>query len=413
MWSKDFALLWLASLASATGFAFLLPTLPLYVKSLGGQDAEVGFVVGIFGIAALVARVFAGRALDLQGRKRPLMAGASLVLVAMLLLTVTASVHLTLLVRFLHGAGFGVASTAGLAKAADLAPPKRRGEALGYYSNAQMMATGAGPAIAFWLLALPGLPLRGFPLLFVACGAVTLLQLLLVLFVDEPHRLSVDQAAVAAGHGTSGFFSRTAVPTAVAMFFVSFALGGVFTFMPIYLSAENTQYISVFFLVNTIVATVSLPLAGTLADRFGRQVVTIPLMVLASVGAVSLAFSPSLPVVLVSAILSGVGFGALSPTLLAFVMDSAKPQERGAATATFLAGTDIGIATGSMILGLVVQAAGFSAMFLVAGGVITLGLVYFLTFHRLFVRWQVNLELALAGESLPTERVRDTVGQER
>lgn len=380
LWSTDFSLLYLTSLASFLGFQVLVPTLPLFLKGLGGQDAEVGLLLGIFSGAALAARLLVGRALDQWGRKRPLVVGVLLVLVAMLLYYLTTSIPLLMLSRCFHGIGFGIVTTAGPAIGADVAPRSRRGEAMGFLGNAQSIATGVGPVLGLWLLGAGPLPLHGFSLLFAVCGAVAGLQLLSALAIGESNQ---SEAVDSAPKGrSSDFFSRRALPTAIVMFFAAFAFGAVLSYAPIYLSAESTQTLSIFFLVNAVVTTVALPICGTLADRVGRQAVAVPLMIIWPVGVATLAISPTLPVAIVSGVLGGLGFGALMPTLTAHVMDVVKPEERGAAMATFMAAVDIGIAAGSMLLGIVVQVSGFPAMFLGASGVAALGLIAFLANSR-------------------------------
>lgn len=36
------------------GFQMLIPTLPVYVKEIGGTSSNIGFVVGMFTVAALL-----------------------------------------------------------------------------------------------------------------------------------------------------------------------------------------------------------------------------------------------------------------------------------------------------------------------------------------------------------------------
>ncbi|MCG6171666.1 MFS transporter, partial [Anoxybacillus sp. LAT_11] len=51
------------------GFQMTLPTLPLFVEHLGGNDQLIGLVVGIFTFSALLVRPFAGHALETKGRR--------------------------------------------------------------------------------------------------------------------------------------------------------------------------------------------------------------------------------------------------------------------------------------------------------------------------------------------------------
>lgn len=69
IWTRDFIFICLANFFVFLGFQMTLPTIPLFVKHLGGTDQLIGFVVGIFTFSALLLRPFAGHALESKGRK--------------------------------------------------------------------------------------------------------------------------------------------------------------------------------------------------------------------------------------------------------------------------------------------------------------------------------------------------------
>src|SRR5699024_610780 len=68
IWTRDFIFIWLANFFVFLGFQMTLPTLPLYVKELGGNDQMIGIIVGIFTFSALLVRPYAGHALESKGR---------------------------------------------------------------------------------------------------------------------------------------------------------------------------------------------------------------------------------------------------------------------------------------------------------------------------------------------------------
>src|SRR5579875_2068683 len=69
IWTKDFVLICLANFFIFLGFQMTLPTIPLFVEHLGGNDQLIGFVIGIFTFSALLLRPFAGHALESKGRR--------------------------------------------------------------------------------------------------------------------------------------------------------------------------------------------------------------------------------------------------------------------------------------------------------------------------------------------------------
>jgi len=72
----------------------------------------------------------------------------------------------------------------------------------------------------------------------------------------------------------------------------------------------------------------------------------------------------------------------LYPTLVALVADRAPDEERGLAIGTLSGAWDVGVAIGSPLIALLVQSRGYSAGFLAAATVTSLGLLTFLTLER-------------------------------
>ena len=52
-----------------TGFYLLVPTLPLFIKEIGGNESQVGLMMGMFTIVAVVIRPIIGGMLDQYGRR--------------------------------------------------------------------------------------------------------------------------------------------------------------------------------------------------------------------------------------------------------------------------------------------------------------------------------------------------------
>lgn len=52
-----------------TGFYLLVPTLPLFIKEIGGNESQVGLMMGMFTIGAVVIRPIIGGMLDQYGRR--------------------------------------------------------------------------------------------------------------------------------------------------------------------------------------------------------------------------------------------------------------------------------------------------------------------------------------------------------
>src|SRR3989338_606208 len=143
--TRNFVLTSFSTVAIFTSFYFLLVTLPIYILQLGGTKSQIGLVIGVFTISSVVLRPFMGREVDKRGRKNMLLAGSLVVLISMLLYNHVTSVTALLLLRVFHGFGWGAATTAASTLIADIAPPSRRGEAMGIFGISANAAMAVGP----------------------------------------------------------------------------------------------------------------------------------------------------------------------------------------------------------------------------------------------------------------------------
>jgi MFS family permease len=70
-----------------------------------------------------------------------------------------------------------------------------------------------------------------------------------------------------------------------------------------------------------------------------------------AVGLALLAWTPSVPVFLLGAIVFGIGTGLNSPTLYAWTIDLSHPERRGRGVATMYIALEVGIGIGALLAG--------------------------------------------------------------
>jgi MFS family permease len=180
LFSKNFILTSLSTFTLFSSFYFLLITLPIYIQKIGGTESEIGLIIGVFTISAVVLRPFIGQEVDRRGRKIILISGLLVFLVSMLLYIYTNSVTSLLLLRIFHGIGWGAATTAATTLIADIAPPSRRGEAMGIFGISSNVAMAIGPVLSIILL-----QAYDFPIIFAIGAGIALVSLLLALPISE------------------------------------------------------------------------------------------------------------------------------------------------------------------------------------------------------------------------------------
>ncbi len=162
IWTRDFVLICLANFFVFLGFQMTLPTIPLFVERLGGNDQMIGMVVGIFTFSALIIRPFAGHALESKGRGFVYLIGLAIFVVFVGSFGFVMGFALLFLLRIIQGIGWGFSTTASGTLATDIIPAKRRGEGMGYYGLSGNLAMAFGPALGLTLAGIDRLP----PLVF-------------------------------------------------------------------------------------------------------------------------------------------------------------------------------------------------------------------------------------------------------
>ncbi len=347
LFTKNFVLTNLSTFALFTSFYFLLITLPLYIQKLGGSESQIGYIIGVFTISAVLLRPFIGREIDKRGRKKLLLAGMVIFLVSMVLYDYTKDVTSLLLLRILQGMGWGAATTAASTLIADIAPPSRRGEAMGIFGMSSNVAMAIGPVLSIMLL-----KAYDYPLLFAVCAAIALVSLLLVLPISEEVVI----------RPKTPLFSKEALFPSGLMFTISLTYGSIVSFLPLYQEKQGMANPGIFFSVFAVTLILVRALAGKISDIKGREFVIVPGMIIITLGLWLVATAGSLAAFLAAALLYGLGFGLFHPAMMALLVDRVSPQGRGAAMGTFTAAFDLGIGIGSIMMGMVLQYAGASSM---------------------------------------------------
>ena len=365
LFTRDFILLCLGTFLFAGSMFLLFAVLPVFVvEELHGADSQVGLIMGAFALSALLVRPMTGRLVDQWSRKTLLSIGALIYCLAPALYTQVESVPVMLGLRLFHGLGIAAYTTAAGVIVADLAPPSRRGEGMGYYGMSLNLAMTIGPALGVMLIGY-----IGYNALFWLCAALALGSLVLSQLIQEPAR------APQVGPPSRQWVSRTALFPGFIAVCMTFTFGAVVSFLPLFVKASNLGNPGIYFSVYSIVVVVSRPFAGRLSDRFGRAAVIVPGLGCLAVAMITLAFSSTLPGILIAAALQGLGFGGVQPSIMALVVERSPTHERGAALATLMGAFDVGVGLSSIALGAVLEYTDFMVMFLCAGGVALVGAI--------------------------------------
>ncbi|WP_203930763.1 MFS transporter [Virgisporangium ochraceum] len=106
---------------------------------------------------------------------------------------------------------------------------------------------------------------------------------------------------------------------------------------PLYQARDgfSTFMVTVVFAVYAVGVVISLLLAGHISDRVGRRRVLVPALALELVAAVLFLADPSLPVLLVARLVTGLGVGMITATATAYLLDLHTAHRPGASRQRF------------------------------------------------------------------------------
>jgi len=370
IWTKDFVLIFMANFFVFLGFQMTLPTIPLFVKELGGNDQLIGIVVGIFTFSALLLRPYAGHALESRGRGFVYLTGLSIFVVSIGAYAFIGSIILLFVIRFVQGAGWGFSTTAGGTIATDLIPPKRRGEGMGYFGLSGNMALAFGPAL--------GLSLAGvisFSHLFLICAGLGLVAFLLA---SQIKYRKVEKLPDKTTTVKFDIFEKTALQPSMLLFFITVTFGGIATYLPLYALEKNIHGIEFYFLVYAIFLIISRTFAGRIYDLRGHIYVFLPGALLIFIAMILLSWLPNMGVMLIAAALYGLGFGSVQPALQAWSVEKAPSNRKGMANATFFSFFDLGIGVGAMTFGQLAFLFGYGSIYATAAGSVFLSMLLYI-----------------------------------
>src|SRR5699024_1625795 len=116
--------------------------------------------------------------------------------------------------RLLQGIGLGMATTATGTIVAQVIPPSRNGEGIGYFSMSIVLATAIGPLIGVSMI-----DAFGYTSVFAFSLAMAIISLVLGVFVKAPviEKLETSETeSESKGFKLSNYFELKAIPVSVA-----------------------------------------------------------------------------------------------------------------------------------------------------------------------------------------------------
>jgi MFS family permease len=379
LWTKDFLIDSLVNFFIYLTYYLLILIMTEYATEyFQASPSDAGLASGIFIIGALVGRLFAGSSIDRVGRKKTLYAGLMFFLVTTLLYFIVNSLVFLFVVRFLHGIGFGVASTATGTIVSSIIPNERRGEGTGYYALSTTLASAIGPFLGMFLI-----QYASFEDIFTLCTILLSVCFIAVFFLKVPAlELTKGQLNQIKRFKLSNFFEYHALPIAIISALIGLSFSSILSFLASYTKEIDLIYAgSFFFIIYATSILISRPFTGIWFDKKGENFVMYPSFVLFTLGLIILSQAYHSFFLFLAAIFVGTGYGTFISSAQAIAVKVSPHHRLGLATSTYFIFLDVGIGMGPFLLGLLIPTMGFRRVYILAAIVVFLCIFFYFFLH--------------------------------
>jgi len=359
----------------------LLPTAPYRILELGGDTFAAGLFLGFLTYASALSAPFTGALADRVGRRRTLVVASLAIACFSVAYALARSTVVLLALVLAHGVFWSGLLSASAAYLTGLVPESRRAEGIAYWGLSTIFATAVAPALGLFIYRH-----GGWAWLCVSLLVLDLAMTGIALSLEESREAGAVAASPAGGaRRLLDLVEWRVFAVALSLFLCSFGYGGITSFVALYAEKNGIEPRSLYFTVFSAAVLVTRPFTGRLADRIGYVRILLPCFACVAVAFALLAVAATRPLLALSALFFGVGFGNLYPAFVAHVIRHVSEARRGAAFGGVLAAFDTGIGTGSIALGWIIGRRGYGAAYAFACALSTLAIPAFLFLDRKFL----------------------------
>lgn len=377
LWTKDFINTSIVNFALMMSQYLLLVTMAMYAaEEYNASVGMAGLVSSAFIIGSLIGRLFGGKHITAMGGKKMLMIGSVLIVILTASYLIPMGIYPLIVLRILHGAAMGYAMTATGTIIAQIIPPSRNGEGIGYFSMSVVLATAVGPLIGVSLIAA-----YGFTSIFLFSFAMAIISLVIGLTVKAPPG-QPSKSTDSGKFKIMDFFEKRAMPISAVMFVMAFAYSGILSYVTAY--AESISLIqagSLYFTVYGITVLLSRPITGPLLDRKGANIVMYPAIIMFAIGLAVISQASLTMAFLIAAALIGFGYGNIQSVTQALAIKVTPPEHLGLANTTYFIALDLGLGFGPFLLGYIVPSLGYRGMYMTLAFVVLAGIIVYYFLH--------------------------------
>lgn len=360
----------------AIGFGLVAPVLPQFARGFGVGVAAASAIVSAFALMRLLFAPVSGRLVQRLGERSVYLGGLLIVALSTGASALAQNYWQLMVLRSLGGIGSTMFTVSSLALVIRMSPPEQRGRVSGLWSTSFLVGSVSGPLVGGGL---SGLGLR-WPFVIYAVA---------LLVVSVVVHLSLRNSALAAPEPVGGvrmmsFREGWARPEYRAVLLSNFANGAAvfgvrMALVPLLVVEVLHQAPGMAGVALTVFAAGNVAVlfaSGRLSDRWGRKPFVIVGSLVCAAGTAGLGMATSLPWLLATSFLAGLGSGMFTPTQQAAVADIIGPKARGGPVlAGFQMAADLGTVIGPVAVGALAQQVSYELALGVTGALLALAAI--------------------------------------
>ncbi len=327
-----------------------------FVSVVGGEERQLGLIVGFGMIGSIIIRLAQGEAIDRYGAARVWLWSSLLYSIAMMLhLTVTTAYGVEIFViRLMLQASLAGFSGSSITFVALRVPPMRMAEMVGALGTSGFVGIMLGPLLGDWLASGGASRETVVDQLFLIASTLAILSTAVTWFVTSDAQPAVHRRRPNLWHVVTRYHPLVISITAAAM---GAGLSIPMTFLRPFAVEAHLNNVGLFFVVYSCVAFVARVATASHFSRLGNR-----LWIIVGLSLMTLSFLCYIPVtrtwhLIFPGAIAGVAHALLFPAVMAAGTAAFPRRYLGVATSLILATFDIGVFLGAPIIGAFIREA--------------------------------------------------------
>ncbi len=374
---KIFGTLFFSIFTAVTGVGIVVPLLPVYAHDLGASGLYIGLIFGAFSLSRTVFLPYFGRQSDKKGRKPFIVMGLFSYAVISVAFILSSGVESLIVIRFVQGITSAMIMPVVQAYVGDITPRGREGWVMGLFNMSLFVGLSAGPLIG-------GVIKDRFSLdgAFVCMGALSIVGFVLSLVFLPP---TAEERVVKKGQPPVGWSAILTDRTIAGLFIFRLAytacIGIIWGFLPVFADMEfsiSASAIGILVMLGVFVSGVVHVPMGWLADRLNRKAMVITGGLVVTVAVYAFSHASGFRDMFWASTFFGIGGGIAMPALMAAaVLRGSRSDAMGSVMALLTVGHSLGMLTGSVLAGVMMDWFQLRQAFIVGALVMIAGTVLF------------------------------------